>query len=276
MNGADRDPVEIDTTVAHAARVYEYYLGGRAWFAADREAAEHAAAVHPGGIATVRASVQSNRAFLVRVVRWLAGEARVHQFLDIGSGIPNHNNVHSVAHDAAPGTRVVYVDHDPVVLAHAHQLLGDSGRRTVDYLQADLRDPASILERAAATLDFTQPVAVLLIGILHFVPDDEDPYGLANQLLAAVPSDSRLVVSHLACDIHPAEMAEVARRFNETTAERWALRSRSEVHGFFQGLELVDPGVVQVDEWRPDDEPGPVWPPEGRTNPLWVGVGRKT
>lgn len=269
----------IDTSVAHAARVYDYYLCGVDNFEVDRQVAEHAAAVHPGGIDTVRASVRSNRAFLVRVVQYLAGEAGVSQFLDIGSGIPNGDNVHSVAQRAARGTRVVYVDNDPIVLAHAHQLLrDDNGRGAVDYLQGDLRDPASILERAAPTLDLSEPIAVLLIGVLHFLPDtddDADPYRIVSRLLESVPSGSYLAVCHLAADIHPAEMAEVARRFNETTAETWALRNRDEVRGFFGGLELIEPGVVQVDQWRPDDQPGPVLPPEGRTNPLHVGVGLK-
>jgi hypothetical protein len=277
VNGQDRE-VAIDRTVAHAARVYEYYLGGVTHFAADREAAEHAAAVHPGGIETVRSSVRSNRAFLARAVHHLAAEVGIGQFLDIGSGIPNHTNVHSIAQQATVGSRVVYVDNDDTVLAHAHQLLGDDDRGVVAYLQDDLRDPASVLERAAETLDLTQPVAVLLIGVLHFLPaadDDTDPYRIVSRLVDGVVSESHLAVCHLAADIHPAEMAEVQRRFNETTAETWALRNHDQVRGFFAGLDLVDPGVVQVDQWRPDDQPPPVLPPEGRTNPLWVGVGRK-
>ncbi|HET6950119.1 MAG TPA: SAM-dependent methyltransferase [Acidimicrobiales bacterium] len=273
----DRSPTEIDVSVAHAARVYDYFLGGTTNFKVDREAAEHAAAVHPGGLATVRASVRSNRAFLGRVVGWLGRDAGMRQYLDIGSGIPNGLNVHTVAQQAIPAARVVYVDNDPIVLAHAHQLLGEiTGTGVVDYLWGDLREPASVLERAAATLDFAQPVAVLLVGILHFFPDgDDDPYGLVAGLLDAVPTESHLVVCHLACDIHPVEMREVERRFNKTTAETWQLRNRDEVRGFFAGLDLVDPGVVQVDQWRPDAGPAPVLPPEGRTNPLWVGVGRK-
>jgi len=269
----------IDTGVAHAARVYDHFLGGVDNFEVDRQVAEHAAAVHPGGIETVRASVRSNRAFLVRAVQYLAGEAGVSQFLDIGSGIPSGDNVHAVAQRVAAGTRVVYVDYDPIVLAHTHQLLSDdNGRGGVDYVQGDLRDPVSVLERAAATLELSEPIAVLLVGVLHFLPgtdDDTDPYRIVGRLLEAVPSGSYLVVCHLAADIHAVEMAEVARRFNETTVETWALRDSDEVRGFFLGLELVEPGVVQVDQWRPDDGPGPVLPPEGRTNPLHVGVGRK-
>ncbi|HET6953648.1 MAG TPA: SAM-dependent methyltransferase [Acidimicrobiales bacterium] len=267
---------EIDTSMAHAARVYDVYLGGDANFAVDRAAAEHAASVHPGGMDTVRASVRSNRAFLVRAVRWLAGEAGVRQFLDVGSGIPNGQNVHAVAQQTAPESRIVYVDNDPTVLAHAHQVLGSRVQGTVDYVWGDLHAPTAILDHAAATLDFTQPVAVLLIGILHFFADTDDPYQIVAHLMEAAPSGSYLAVCHLAADIHPDEMIEVARRLNETTAESWALRSRNEVAQFLDGLKLVEPGVVQVDEWRPDDEPGPVLPPKGRTNPLWVGVGRKS
>jgi hypothetical protein len=272
----DEWPAEIDGQRPHAARIYAYYLGDRATpFEADRIAAENAAMVHPGGIATVRASVESNRRFLRRAVQWLAGEAGVRQFLDIGSGIPNGDNVHAAAQRTNPTARVVYVDNDPVVLAHAHQLLESTPEGAVDYLQADLRDPGDILERAAKTLNFTEPIAVLLVGILHFFPDDHDPYGIVAWLMAAMPPGSYLVVCHLAGDIHAAEMAEVARRFNETTNETWVLRSQDQVARFFGGLELVEPGVVQVDQWRPHDGPPPVFPAEGRTNPLHVGVGRK-
>jgi hypothetical protein len=272
----------IDTSVAHAARIYDYYLGGVDNFEVDRVVAEHAAAVHPGGMDTVRASVGANRAFLVRSVRWLAREAGVRQFFDIGSGIPNRDNVHAVAQEATAGSRVVYVDNDPVVLAHAHRLLSDdNGRGRVAYLRGDLREPDRLLRCAAADLDFSEPVALMLLGVLHFLPDhdpddaDADPYRIVGDLVDRLVSGSFVVVSHLACDIHPAEMAEVARRFNETTAETWALRNRDEVEGFFAGVELIEPGVVGVDGWRPEDSPGPVLPPEGRTNPLWVGVGRK-
>lgn len=278
MNRPDRDPLDIDISVAHAARVYAYYLGDAdTYFEADRVAAEKAAAVHPGGIDTVRASVRSNRAFLVRLVRWLATELGVRQFLDIGSGIPNGTNVHAVAQDAIAKSRVVYVDNDPVVLAHAHQLLRDTGTGAVAFLHDDLLDPASILEQAASTLDFDEPIAVLLIGVLHFLPDsddDTDPYRIVSHLMDAVPTGSHLAVCHLARDIHPAEMAEVERVLNGTTAETWALRNRDQVRGFFAGLDPVD-GVVQIDRWRANDDPPPVSPPAGRTNPLWVGLGRK-
>lgn len=270
----DEWPGEIDTTVAHAARVYDFYLGGDANFEVDRIAAEHAASVHPGGLDTVRASVRSNRVFLVRAVNYLVGEAGIRQFLDIGSGIPNGTNVHAAAQGTAPECRIVYVDNDPAVLAHAHQLKG-TPEGGVDYIQGDLRDPDSILHRASETLDLGQPVAVMLVGILHFFPPADDPYGIVGRLLEAVPPGSYLVICQLASDIHAEEMAEVARRFNETTNETWFLRSNAEVARFFDGLHLVEPGVVQVDHWRPLDGPEPVLPPEGRVNPLHVGVARK-
>jgi hypothetical protein len=273
----DEWPAQIDTRVPHAARIYDFYLGGRVNFEADRRAALHAAEVHPGGLDTVRASVKSNRAFLVRAVRWLAHEAGIRQFLDVGSGIPNGDNVHAAAQRIAPECRIVYVDNDPIVLAHAHQVLTSTEEGAVEYLQGDLRDPADVLARAAHTLDFHRPVAVMLVGILHFFPDSDDPYGIVARLMRDMAPGSYMVVCHLAADIHPEEMAEVARRFNEDerTNETWVPRTRDDVARFFDGLEVVEPGVVQVDQWRPADGPPPVLPPEGRTNPLWVGVGRK-
>jgi SAM-dependent methyltransferase len=273
----DRWLAEIDTSVPHAARIYDFYLGGEVSFEVDRRAALHAAEVHPGGLDTVRASVRSNRAFLVRAVRWLAREAGIRQFLDVGSGIPNGDNVHAAAQRVAPECRIVYVDNDPIVLAHAHQVLASSEEGAVEYLQGDLRNPADVLARAARTLDFDRPVAVMLVGILHFFPDSDDPNGIVARLMRDMVAGSYLVVCHLAGDIHPEEMAEVARRFNEDerTNETWVPRPHGEVARFFDGLEVVEPGVVQVDQWRPDDGPSPALPPHGRTNPLWVGVGRK-
>lgn len=272
MVDVEAEPVVIDTGVAHAARIYDHYLGGIDNFAVDREAAERAAAVHPGGMATVRASVRANRAFLGQAVRYLALDAGVRQFLDIGTGIPNADNVHGVAQQVAPDSRVVYVDNDPVVLAHAHELLRSTPQGATAYVNGDLRDPKEILLRAEATLDLTEPVAVMVLGVLHFFPDGDDPYGIVARLLDAVAPGSHLVVSHLAADIHRGEMATVAERFNRTTNETWVLRTHVEVAHFFAGLDLVDPGVVQVNRWRPVATTPT--PPDGGTNPLWVGVGR--
>jgi S-adenosyl methyltransferase len=267
------DPVDvhIDTTVPNAARVYDYLLGGSANFEVDRQAAESNNAVLPGGIATARAEVRANRDFLVRAVRYLAAEVGVRQFLDIGTGIPNDDHVHAVAQSIAPESRIVYVDYDPTVLAHADQLLrGTEG--TTAYVHGDLREPEAILERAAATLDLSRPVALVLVGILYLIGDDDDPHGIVRRLVDALPSGSHLVVSHMTQDINP-EMAELAKRLNETMKEPFVMRSHDEVARFFDGLELVEPGVVQVNEWRRPDSPPPS--PDGWKTAYFVGVGRK-
>lgn len=271
--------MEIDSSVAGAARVYAYFLGDEeVGFAADRVAAERVAAVLPGRIDTVRTWMRSNRGFRTRVVRWLAAEAGVGQFLDLGSGMPNGMNIHAVAQQVLVGAQVVYVDHDPVVLAHAHELLRGTVARTVAFLHHDLRDPAGIIERAGATLDFRLPVAVSLLGVLHLLPgsdDDTDPYRIVSHLMDAVPAGSYLALSHLAGDIHPAEMAAVEQVLNETTAETWVFRDRAQMEAFFTGLDLAEGGVVQIDRWRPCDEPRRAVAPGGWRNPWWVGVGCK-
>lgn len=267
--------VEIDLSVAHAARIYDYWLGGSTNFEVDRQAADAAAEAHPGGLATMRASVASNRAYLARSVAWLAEERGITQFLDIGSGVPHGDNVHTIARRITPEVRVVYVDCDPIVLAHVHELLAGTDVGTVGYLHGDLRDPQPILDQAADTLDFARPVAVLLVGVLHLLSDADDPLGLVAVLVDAVPPESHLVISHLAADIHPDEMTQVQDRLNQSTAETWQLRTRPQVRSLFAGLDLVEPGIVAADLWHPHDQPRPVPAPEGRTNPLWVGVGRK-
>jgi S-adenosyl methyltransferase len=239
----------IDTSKAHQSRIYDYWLGGQDNFAVDREAAEQALAAYPG----LRRGVQAQRAFLGSAVGYLAGTVGVRQFLDIGTGIPTANNTHQVAQAADPDTRVVYVDNDPIVLAHARALLTGS-RGTTSYVDADLRDSETILTRAAALLDFRQPVAVLLIGVLQLIPDSDDPHGIVARLMAAVPSGSWLAVFHPASDILADKIGEAARRVNMRSANVTTLRSRSEVERFFDGLELVDPGVVQVHRWRPGFE----------------------
>jgi hypothetical protein len=247
-------PAKIDTSVAHPARVYDYWLGGKDNFAADREAAERVLAVSPG----LRWRVQENRAFLARVVRFLATEAGIRQFLDLGTGIPSANNTHEVAQAAAPASRIVYVDNDPIVLAHARALLTSTPEGATAYLEADLREPDTILTEAARTLDFEQPVALMLIGVLHLVQDSEDPYGIVARYLAAVPPGSYLAISHPASDIN-ANQAEVQRRYNERVSTPQTLRSHAQVCRFFDGLQLVPPGVVYVHTWRadPGDEPAP-------------------
>ena len=185
--GGSSGPAEriagLDTSVAHPARVYDYWLGGKDNFAADREAAERVLAVAPG----LRFRVRANRAFLGRTTRYLAAEAGIRQFLDLGTGIPTAENTHEVAQRVAPDARVVYVDNDPVVLLHAQALLRSTSQGATDYMQADLRDPGLILDRAAALLDFGQPMAVMLLGVLHLISDSEDPWGLVARLMAATP-----------------------------------------------------------------------------------------
>ncbi len=241
--------VGIDTSVAHPARVYDYWLGGKDNFAADREAAERVLAATPG----LRERVRANRDFLARVVRYLVGPAGIRQFLDLGTGIPSANNTHEVAQSVNPSARVVYVDNDPIVLAHARALLTGTSRGSTDYIQADLRHPEPILQEARRTLDFDQPIAVMLLGVLHLVQDDEDPWGIVERLMAAVPVGSYLAISHPALEIHPGQ-EEAQRRYNERVSTPQTLRTRADVARFFANLELVEPGLVQVHQWRPDQD----------------------
>ncbi|WP_203924094.1 SAM-dependent methyltransferase [Rugosimonospora africana] len=247
----ERSPGEaslgFDTTVAHPARVYDYWLGGKDNFAADREAAERVLAATPG----LRTRVRANRAFLARVVRFLVGSAGITQFLDIGTGIPSPNNTHQVAQAVVPAARVVYVDNDPIVLTHARALLTSSAEGATNYLDADLRNPERILEEAAQRLDFDRPIGVILLGVLHLVQDSEDPWAIVGRLMAAVPSGSYLAISHPALEINPGQQ-EAQKRYNERVSTPQTLRTQSDVARFFTGLELVEPGLVQVHQWRPE------------------------
>ena len=257
----------FDTSVAHSARVYDYWLGGKDNFAADRAAGEQVIEVRPA----IRTDVQANRAFLGRAVRCLAGEAGIRQFLDIGTGLPSASNTHEVAQSVAPDARIVYVDNDPIVLAHARALLTSTPEGCTSYLEADLREPAKILAAAAETLDFGLPVAIMLVAVLHHIPDSDDPYGIVARLRDAVPSGSYLVISHAASDISPTEMAEMIRRMNEHLAEgNHVARPRDVVAQFFADVDLVEPGVVKVTQWRPASAVAAQTPTS-----LWGGVGRK-
>jgi hypothetical protein len=256
----------IDTTVAHSARVHDYWLGGKDNFAADREAGDAVMEAYPGIVMSVRA----NRAFLARAVRFLAAEAGIRQFLDIGTGIPAANNTHEVAQSAASNCRVVYVDYDPVVLTHARALLTSSTPGAIDYIDADLRDPQTILGHAARTLDFSRPVAVMLIAIMHLIVDEDDPYGLVGHLLDAVPGGSYLALSQVASDIQAEQMAEAAKRYNRLARETQRHRDRAEVARFFDGLDLVEPGLVPVQQWRPASDLE-----AGARSAMWGGVALK-
>ena len=260
-------PSGIDTTVAHQARIYDYWLGGKDNFAVDREAAEQAIAAYPPILRGVRAQ----RAFLARAVRYLVEEAGIRQFLDIGTGIPTANNTHEVAQAAAPGARVVYVDNDPMVLTHARALLTSTPEGATAYLDADLRDPYKILAGAADLLDFRQPVAVLLIGILQLIPDRNDPYAIVARLLGAVPAGSWLALYHPASDIDRHRVAEAVRRVNARSAGTTTLRSHGEISRFFTGLHLLAPGLVQVQRWRP----GAAAPDDGEEIAAYAGLARK-
>jgi hypothetical protein len=256
----------FDTSVPHPARVYNAILGGKDNYEADRAAAEATIRAFPGNVQ----AAQANRAFLARAVNYLTAEAGIRQFLDIGTGLPSADNTHEVAQAAAPGCRVVYVDNDPIVLAHARALLTSAEPGATSYIEADLRDPGKILKHAARLLDFTRPVAVMLVAVLHLIADDDDPYQLVNTLMDAVPAGSYLTVSHLANDLYPEQMAELARGFNEHAAVKVTLRDHAEISRFFGGLELTDPGIAQISSWRPRSELEAAAPAI-----LWAGIGRK-
>lgn len=257
--------LEFDTSVAHIARVQDYWLGGKDNFKADRVAGDEAIEAFPQMVASVR----NTRAFLARSVRHLA-EAGIRQFLDIGTGIPAVNNTHEVAQAVAPESRIVYTDHDPAVLVHARALLTSSPEGRTAYLDADLRDPERILREASPTLDFSRPVAVMLIAVLHCVPDEDDPYGIVARLVDAVPSGSYLAISHPANDIQAAEMAGMATRLNRLMAQKITPRSRADVTRFFEGLEVAEPGIVRAPEWRPDSPAG-----ASGVSTMWSGIARK-
>jgi len=256
----------IDPSVAHIARIQDYWLGGKDHFEADRIAGDEAIAQLPDIVASVR----NTRAFLRRTVRYLAREAGIRQFLDIGTGIPTAANTHEVAQGVAPECKVVYVDNDPMVLAHARALLTSCAEGRCAYIDADLREPEKILNTAAEVLDFTEPVAVVMSAVLQFVPDENDPHGLVRRLMEAVPDGSYLVISHPAADIQAAAMAGMASRLNQLMAQRVKPRSRAEVTAFFDGLDLVEPGVIRCPEWRPER-------PEDAAgkSTMWGGVARK-
>ena len=241
---------EFDVTMPHPARVYDYLLGGKDNFEADREAAEAILKVAP----EVRTMARENRRFLGRAVRYLAGGAGVRQFLDIGTGIPAAGNTHEVAQRAAPESRVVYVDNDPSVLVHARALLDSGPEGRTDYIEADLRDPETILRDAGKTLDFTQPVALLLVAILHFIPDADDPRALVAAYRDALPPGSFLVITHGTPDFHGPDVTDVAEAAYDTGKSSLTLRPMAAVRALFDGFDLVDPGVVQVPLWRPDPE----------------------
>jgi len=257
----------FDTGVPHPARVYNAILGGKDNYAADRAAAEATIRAFPGNVQAARA----NRAFLARAVNFLTAEAGIRQFLDIGTGLPSADNTHEVAQAAAPGCRVVYVDNDPIVIVHARALLAGSG--PVSVVPGDLRDPVGLLADPAVrdVLDFSRPMAVLLVAVLHFIRDQEGPERIVDQLKEAMPAGSYLAISHGTQDFSPQRAAAAVRGYDEASAP-FVLRSREQVAGLLSGLDLVEPGLVQLPFWRPDGgdggDPSKIW--------LYAGVGRKS
>jgi hypothetical protein len=264
--------VEIDTTIASEARVYDYLLGGSHNFEIDRLVAERQGEA-AGGIENARAGVRLNRMFLGQAVRYLAGEAGVRQFLDIGTGIPTMDNVHEVAQTTAPESKVVCVDYDPVVLAHAHTLMRSTPEGAATFVEGDFHDPEAILERAAATLDFDRPIAVMLIALLHFFPDSDGPHELVRRLMSSMPSGSYLAMSHLTADMFPEIMQRLADAPGDEAQYVFVMRSRDEVARFFDGLEMAGPGLTLLEEWLPASEKPLAHPESARMH--WCGIGRK-
>ncbi|GIH24569.1 hypothetical protein Aph01nite_28790 [Acrocarpospora phusangensis] len=243
--------VKIDTSVPHSARVYDYWLGGKDNFEADRKVAEATRLASPGVVQGAR----DNRAFLGRAVRFLA-EQGIRQFLDIGTGIPTQGNTHEVAQGAIPEAKVVYVDNDPIVMTHARALLRGTPEGKTSYIEADLRDPESILTHpnVLATLDFDEPIAIVIVGTLMFIKDEEDPFGIVKRYTDAVTPGSYLAISHVTADFEPEAVGASAKAYN-TGPMAFTPRSGAEITRFFDGFELVEPGMVAVFDWQPDDDP---------------------
>jgi hypothetical protein len=256
----------IDTSLANVARAWNFMVGGKDNFEADRAAARQLMEVAP----VIREAAPASRAFLGRAVRYLVGAAGIRQFLDVGTGLPTAGNTHEVAQAVSPECRVVYVDNDPVVLTHARALLTSASEGVTHYIDADARDPGRILTEAATVLDFGEPVAIMMVDLLDFIEDDRAAASAVAALTGAVPAGSFLAIMHPASDLDPA-LLEAERRWNQLAAQRVRLRSREEVAGFLDGLELVEPGLVTVPEWRP--EPGE--PAAGQLIPLYAVVARK-
>jgi hypothetical protein len=259
-------PPQLDTSEAHSARVWNYLLGGKDNFAADRQVGDMILQMFPG-IAHI-ARVQ--RRFLSRAVRYLAGEAGIRQFLDIGTGLPTADNTHQLAQQIAPGSRIVYVDNDPLVLVHAEALLTSAPGGVTSYVEADVRDPDTILRDAARTLDFSQPVALMMLGIMGQIDDADQPGSIVAWLLDALPPGSYLALSD-GTDTNP-ELNQAIAVYNQNSASSYHLRSPNRIAGYFTGLDLVPPGVVTTSRWRPDVRDAEEEP---REIDAICGVGRK-
>jgi hypothetical protein len=260
---------KIDTTVPVSARIWNYWMGGKDYYPVDKAVGDQHAEMYPG----IFIEARSCRYFIARSVRYLAGEAGIRQFLDIGTGLPSHDNTHEIAHRVAPDSCVIYVDNDPMVLTHARALLTSSGPSTTDYIDADLNDPGSILKLAHQELDFTRPVAILLMGILGHIgnpaeEDDRYAQSVVATLKAALPSGGYLAI-YEAVDTDPAQNAALDH-YNQSGAVPYRVRRADQIARFFDGLELVEPGLVPIHEWRPDPSPFPAIPV-----PTLGGVAKK-
>lgn len=256
----------IDTTVPHSARIWNYWLGGKDNYAVDRAAGDAYVNVYPGIVDVARAG----RAFLARSVRYLAAEAGIRQFLDVGTGLPTADNTHEIAQRAAPESRIVYIDNDPLVLAHARALLTSTPEGTTDYIDADMRDPEALMRRAAASLDFHQPVALLLMGVMGHIPDDDEAQSIVQRLRAGLSSGSYLAVYDGIAEVVEA-FNEAQQGYDDTGAIPYKLRGPEQVARFFDGLEFVEPGLVRVSQWRPETTGVGVGP----DSPSMAGVARK-
>ena len=238
----------IDTTVSHSARIWNYWLGGKDNFLVDQEVGDQILGFVPELVRSARA----DRQFLARAIRYLTAEPGIRQFLDIGTGLPTVDNTHQVAQRIAPESRIVYVDNDPLVLAHANALLTSTPEGTCDYIEADLRDPDSILRQAAKTLDFSEPVAIMMLGIVNFVIDTAEAQRIVGQLTGALSTGSYLTISHPTTEVDAEPMIQAVQFWNEQGSAPMTLRTREEVLSLFEGMDLVEPGVVTCSRWRPD------------------------
>ena len=258
---------KIDTTRAHTARIWNYWLGGKDNYPVDRQVGDHIRQLHPG----IGDYARADRVFLGRAVQYLAREAGIRQFLDIGTGLPTADNTHQVAQAIAPDSRIVYVDNDPLVLVHARALLTSTPEGACDYIDADMRDPGKILAEAERTLDFAQPVAVTMLGVVIFVEDDQDAYGIVRQFMDVVPAGSYLVLSHTITSPTMPDVDAAVAFWNEHGTPKLTQRTPEQVTRFFDGLDLLEPGVVSCSRWRPEATP---WG-EPAEVAMYGGVGRK-
>jgi hypothetical protein len=248
--GSERPPEKLDSSVPHSARIWNYWLGGKDNYAADRALGEHIKEVFPDIVDIA----QQSRQFLTRAVRYLAGEVGIGQFLDVGTGLPSADNTHEVAQQINPYARIVYVDNDPLVLVHARALMTSSPEGATDYLAADVRDPDAILRGAKRILNFAEPVALMMLGILGNVTDYDQARAIVDRLVSALPSGSYLVVND-GTNVINREARDAATRASIEAGTPYIARHPDQIAGFFHGLDLVEPGVVSSSRWRPDTDP---------------------